>query len=181
MNDDRWIIVPNWDKFQHYTDREPIWIKVYTELNSDDAWGDLSDSERGLLVTIWIEYARARGTLKVSKVPSKVGQKSRKGQLERLNDAGFIRIVASKPLALTRSREVEVEKKKKERVAHAPKPRPVDNFQPARANVLPKDPVQAIRTMITNGAITDLVELEAEIAGARLNGKIVEDLRGLIH
>ena len=113
---ERWIVIPNWDKFQHYTDRDPPWIKLYTELNSNDDWCDLSDAERGLLVTIWIEYARSRGTLKVSRVPKKIGQASRVRQLERLNHAGFIEFVASKPLALARSRESE----KKERREKTP-------------------------------------------------------------
>ena len=43
----RWITVPNWEKFQHYQkkknpDRAPVWIKLYTELNSRDDWLALS-------------------------------------------------------------------------------------------------------------------------------------------
>jgi len=107
MSDERWIIVPRWDKFQHYTDRDPPWIKLYTELNSNDDWCELTDAERGLLVTIWIEYARSRGILKASRVPHKVGQASRVRQFESLNRAGFIKVVASKPLALAPSRDVK--------------------------------------------------------------------------
>ena len=47
--------------------------------------------------------------------------------------------------------------------------------------MLPKDPVQAIRTMIANGVITNLVDLEAELAGAKLNSTIATELRGLLH
>jgi hypothetical protein len=108
------------------------------------------------------------------------GNSARTSHIESLNHAGFIRLVASKPLALTRSREEEVREEKKEPVAHAPKPKAVDNFQPQRANVLPKDPAQAIRSMIANGVITDFVDLEAEITGARLNGDIADKLRGLL-
>jgi hypothetical protein len=112
-------------------------------------------------------------------VPSKVGQKSRKGQLERLNHAGWIKIVASRPLALARSREEEVREEKKKLGARARK-QPVDNSNARRANVLPKDPVQAIRTMIANGVITDAVDLEAELLGARLNPNVGDDLRKLL-
>ena len=54
---DCWIVVPNWDKFQHYNDREPAWIKLYTELNASDDWLDLS-RQNGDVDTVWIEYAR---------------------------------------------------------------------------------------------------------------------------
>jgi hypothetical protein len=57
----------------------------------------------------------------------------------------------------------------------------VDNSPPPqRANVLPKDPAQAIRTMIDNGVITDPVDLEAEINGAHLNPNVGDDLRKLL-
>jgi hypothetical protein len=95
----QWIVIPNWDKFQHYKDRTPPWIKLYTELNSSDAWLSLTDAERGLLVTIWVEYARSRGDLKASRVPAARAQKNRRRGFERLNDAGFIQLSASRPLA----------------------------------------------------------------------------------
>lgn len=106
---DGWIVVRNWDRFQHYKNREPLWIKVYTELNSDPDWLGLSIAARGLLVTIWLEYARARGHLPLSKVLSLCRPSARRSHIESLSDAGFITIVASRTLALTRSREQEQE------------------------------------------------------------------------
>jgi hypothetical protein len=180
MADDRWIIVPNWDKFQHYSDREPVWIKVYLELRDKPEWEALNYTERGLLVSIWMEFAAARGHLSCSRLGKKTGLTTRSEHLASLNHAGFIQIVASKPLALARSREVREEKKEKGPVAHAPKRKAVDNFEPQRANVLPKDPAQAIRTMIQNGVITDLVDLEAELEGFHLNSNVGDDLRKLL-
>jgi hypothetical protein len=109
MND-QWIIVPNWHRFQHYKDREPVWIKIYTELNSRDDWWQLSDAQRGLLVTIWIEYARSRGRLSVRHMSRHMRTNgarwgARRRNLERLNDAGWIEFSASKPLALRYHRE----------------------------------------------------------------------------
>jgi hypothetical protein len=102
MGDNDWIIVPNWERFQHYRlARTPAWIKLYTSLNSHDAWGDLTMSERGLLVTIWIEYARSKQRLKVSRMASEARQKSFRRALLSLNHAGFIHF-SSRP-------EVEVE------------------------------------------------------------------------
>ena len=50
-----------------------------------------------------------------------------------------------------------------------------------RSNVTPADPVAAIRKMIRNGVITDVVELTAEIAGYRLDDATADELRGLLH
>jgi hypothetical protein len=179
--DDRWIIVPNWERFQHYSDRDPTWIKLYLELRDKDEWEALNYTERGLLVSIWMEFAAQRGQVSCRRLGQKTGQTTRSEHLASLNHAGFIQIVASKPLALARSREVREEKKKIGPVAIAPKRKPADDANVQRANVLPKDPVQAIRTMITNGVITNLVDLEAELAGAKLNSTIATELRGLLH
>jgi hypothetical protein len=179
MDDERWIIVPNWDKFQHYHDRDPVWIKVYTELNSSADFCSLGVASRGALLTIWVEYARSRGQLTVEKCMQLCGKSARTSHFESLNHAGFIRFSASKPLALTRSQEKEVREEKKELGAKARK-QPVDNSTAQKANVLPKDPVQAIKTMIANGVITDLVDLEAELQGFRLNSNVGDDLRKLL-
>ena len=98
--EDPYVVVPNWRRFQHYGDRNPPWLKLYTELQSRDDWRALSLAERGLLVTIWIEFARSRGQLRLSDVAKRAGTMTRKGQVESLSDAGFIRLRASRPLAL---------------------------------------------------------------------------------
>jgi hypothetical protein len=108
---DRWIVVPHWDKFQHYHDRNPPWIKLYLELRSDDEWRQLSLAARGLLVSIWIEFGASRGVLRASDLPSRVAQKNLRRTLDSLQEAGFIEVSASRPLALTRSRESESEDK----------------------------------------------------------------------
>lgn len=104
MTDERWIVIPGWSKFQHYGDRSPSWIKVYTELNSRDDWLDLSDADKGFLLTLWIEFARSEGRLKVGRMLAAGRQKNRRRALQRLNDAGWIDIRASKP-SRARARE----------------------------------------------------------------------------
>jgi hypothetical protein len=99
---DRWIVIPNWDKFQHYKHRNPTWIKVYTELNSDPNWEALTMHQRGLLVTIWIEHARSRGQVRYEQAQSWVGSGFKHASLEALVDAGFIEVSASRPLAQIR-------------------------------------------------------------------------------
>jgi len=179
---ERWVVVRNWDKFQHYKDREPLWIKLYLELRDSDEWSGLSWAQRGLLVSIWMEFGASRGVLRASSLSQRCRQKTRKDTLDSLVSAGFIQLSASKPLALARSREVEVEVEKKKTYAHTrkqPNPKPVDN-SPGRSNVTPADPAKAVEAMIRNRVITDPVDLTAEIAGYRLDDKTAARLRGLL-
>lgn len=114
MTDDRWIVIPNWPRFQHYGNRNPTWIKVYLELLHHHEWRRLSFADRGVLLTAWIAYAGAHGVLHVSRMYASCDAKSNAygnvdKSLKRLEQAGFVKLVASKPLALryrnTRSRE----------------------------------------------------------------------------
>lgn len=102
---DGWVVVPNWERFQHYKDRGPVWVKLYTELNSRDDWRQLTFAQRGLLVSIWTEYARSGGQLRSVDIGGRVGQRDRHGTLDALIRAGFVEIVDSAPLSLARSRE----------------------------------------------------------------------------
>lgn len=102
-NSPQWIIIPGWqDKFQHYRDRTPIWIKVYTELLDREDYLELSFATRAVLHDLWLLYARSRGILRADpkRLSSKLGATVYRHQLERLNQAGFIQFSASKPLSL---------------------------------------------------------------------------------
>jgi hypothetical protein len=114
-----WIIVRNWDRFQHYKDRSPVWIKIYTALRSDPDWLNLSHAEQGLLVNIWLEYARADGVLESRQMYAQSHARrgtrfSLRSRIDSLCKAGWISLSASKPastpLALARAR-VREEKK----------------------------------------------------------------------
>lgn len=104
MSDDVWISIPNWERFQHYKDRTPPWIKVYLELRDRESWVELNDAQRGLLVRLWLEFAAHRGPCKASEVRPKRGARHFQGNLEALNHAGYIELSASKALALSRAR-----------------------------------------------------------------------------
>ena len=115
---DGWISVRNWRKFQHYdpAKRQPPWIKTYTELLDEDDYAGLTLRQRGLLHGVWLAYARSRCGLRASRVGLMVGDDTvKKRDLDALNHAGFIDIVASKTLAegyhdaSARARDVEVE------------------------------------------------------------------------
>jgi hypothetical protein len=100
-----WIIVRNWGRFQHYRKRRPVWIKVYTDLSTDADWLELTDAERGLLVRIWIEYARLDGVLDVHQMGTQMSTRrasrwTLRSRLDSLCRAGWISIVASKPAGI---------------------------------------------------------------------------------
>jgi hypothetical protein len=135
MSSEQWIVVPEWDKFQHYSDRDPLWIKVYTRLLHDDAWLSLTDAEKGFLCTVWLEFASTGGQIRVGRVPSSVRPVRIKRTLERLSNAGFIELSASKPLALAHSREKILREEKKESAGASE--RAVDNSSRPRQNKNP--------------------------------------------
>ena len=114
MDDDLWIVIPNWKRFQHYQNRDPIFIKDYVSQLNDADWIELTLAERGALQMARLMYAASDGrlTLRHLKEALKGSSKYAERHIEALNHAGLLGIVASRPLALTRSREKRREEKK---------------------------------------------------------------------
>jgi hypothetical protein len=112
----RWVVIPNWGKFQHYRDRNPPWVKVYTELLNDPDWLALPPGTRSLLVQLWLVYASSRGRvpLDTRSLSRRLNQRVTIEQLESLSHAGFLHFSASKPASTplatrARTRETEAE------------------------------------------------------------------------
>ena len=97
----RWIVVENWDRFQHYRDRRPNWIKSYTDLLGRPEYAQLTFPQRGILHGLWLLYAESSRNIPVntSYLSRQLGGKVQMRSLEALRRAGFIRFSASKPLA----------------------------------------------------------------------------------
>jgi hypothetical protein len=51
--------VKNFEKFQHYKDRSPPWIKLYNELLDDYEFGCLPDASKMHLIAIWLLASRS--------------------------------------------------------------------------------------------------------------------------
>ena len=100
-----WIVVRNWERFQHYKDRDPVWIKNYTALLHDDDYLNLTPTACALLHRIWLLYAATNAVLSQRHVHSHRSLGARASHWKELTDAGFIHFSASKPLALARARE----------------------------------------------------------------------------
>ena len=50
----QFITIKNFEKFQHYRDRKPPWIKLYRDLLADDRLFDLSEADRFQLIGLFI-------------------------------------------------------------------------------------------------------------------------------
>lgn len=111
ITQDTYLIIPRWDEYQHYKQRDPPWIKVHTKLLSNAGFLGLSPAARGVLLTLWLAYSRTQGQLKVSTWSALGGAKGvGYPQLVSLNHAGFLAFSASNLLAAhARSREEEEE------------------------------------------------------------------------
>ena len=121
-----WIVIRHWERFQHYKERNPPWVKNYTRLLSDQNYLALSPTRRALLHGLWLAYALNDTSLRldIKLLNTSLGLHAKMRDYEALNHAGYITIVASKPLApRARSRETETETEK-ERTEQASKRTP---------------------------------------------------------
>lgn len=63
----QYFSVRNWDKYQHYKDRSPPWIKLHNSLLDDPDFDELNDSERYHLLAIWMLASRTNNRMKYDK------------------------------------------------------------------------------------------------------------------
>jgi hypothetical protein len=59
-------VVRNWNRFQHYRDRNPPWIKLHFELLSSRDWVMLADASRVLAVACMLVASRNDGQIDCS-------------------------------------------------------------------------------------------------------------------
>jgi hypothetical protein len=98
-----YIYVKDWDRFQHYKDRRPPWIKNYVDLLHDEDYHDLGAPERALLHGLWMLAAvRGNGRVSASPVYLRSQLMLRKLPLSALVDAGWISIKPAKAAEETR-------------------------------------------------------------------------------
>lgn len=129
----RTFSVKNFEKFQHYKDRAPPWIKLYNELLDDYEFGLLPDASKMHLVAIWLLASRSENKIPLD--PAWVAKRinaTEKVNLRLLEERGFILLDqelqgveqdASEMLAKCLSREREEGETEERRiiVARAPK------------------------------------------------------------
>jgi hypothetical protein len=90
---ERYIVIPNWDRFQHYKGQErPAWIKVYTHLLHDDAYLGLTMAQKLTLHGLWLVYAESgcRVRLSTASLQRQLGHRVTSETLNSLKHAGFV-------------------------------------------------------------------------------------------
>jgi hypothetical protein len=55
--------IKDWNKFQHFKDRRPPWIKLYREILDDPEWHELDPASAKVLVMIWLIASEEMGEL----------------------------------------------------------------------------------------------------------------------
>jgi hypothetical protein len=121
----------NWSKYQHYKDRNPPWVKLYTAWPDDYEWSCWSDASKLLAVCIVMLAGRVQNRIPLDPVwiQQRCGLK-KTPDLSELFAVGFIQEIqevqspeqnasnvlagckqdASETLALARSRETETDR-----------------------------------------------------------------------
>ena len=94
--------VANLDKFQHYKDRDPPWIKLHAAVLEKYEFGCLQDASKAHLMQIWLLASRTGNRMPYD--PRWIGNRinaTGKVDLDELQAAGFIHLFpdASNPLA----------------------------------------------------------------------------------
>ncbi len=90
----QFIRVIDFEKFQHYRDRKPPWIKLYRDLLSDDRLFELSEADRYQLVALFLLASQHD-----NRIPFKDGWLrkelgiNRPISLQKLVDAGWITLL----------------------------------------------------------------------------------------
>ena len=55
--------IKNWNRFQHFRDRKPPWIKLYRDLLDDRDWHNLEPKAAKMLVMLWLLASENEGML----------------------------------------------------------------------------------------------------------------------
>lgn len=128
-----YIEIRNWDRFQHSDatkrGRDPVWIKNYTRLLSDEMYLNLTPHQRAVLHGLWLEYARSgrQLPLNTASLTRRLNLKITIRQLEALNHAGFLEFrqdIVTPPSSLEERREEKKKQLPPPPQIEAPKARP---------------------------------------------------------
>lgn len=87
----RYLTVKNWSAFQHYTKRNPPWIKLHRAIIEDYAFSTLKDKTKAHLMLIWVLASGAEGRIPYDAkfIASKISA-AEAVDLDSMIDAGFL-------------------------------------------------------------------------------------------
>ena len=94
-----YLRIANWEKYQHYKNRNPRWVKLYIDIFNRPNWISLDDKSKFLLLICLGIGAICDGKIpKCAKTLQKISNLRRKPDLKPLIDIGFLIPDASKML-----------------------------------------------------------------------------------
>jgi len=101
MESETFITIPNFEKWQHYKDRCPPWIKLHRDILNDYKFSRLQDASKAHLVLIWLLASQMENRIPNDPkwIAQRIGSTS-KVDVEELQTIGFIKIVQSDSNAL---------------------------------------------------------------------------------
>lgn len=108
--------VKNFEQFQHYKDRNPIWIKLYNSLLEDYDFGLLPDASKAHLLAIWLLASRYKNEIPLDGawVAKKINATSTV-DLSLLEKAGFIQFNQQCSDLLASCYQLAIPEKRRER------------------------------------------------------------------
>jgi hypothetical protein len=103
----QYLLVKNWEAFQHYHDRAPPWIKLHRTLLDDFEFSELPDDSKAHLMLIWVLAAGSGGRVPASPkfLQSKIGAK-RSPDVKLLVEKGFLIVEQSASTMLDASNDL---------------------------------------------------------------------------
>jgi hypothetical protein len=94
MDGNKFFTVPTLQRWQHYKDRCPPWIKLHRDVFNDYKFSQLSDSSKGHLMLIWLLASQMDNRVPCDQkwIAQKIGA-TNKIDLDELQRAGFIEMI----------------------------------------------------------------------------------------
>jgi hypothetical protein len=77
--------IKNWNKFQHFKDRKPPWVKLYRDLLDDIDWHELDAQASKVLVMLWLIASEEDGNIPSTKTLAFRLRMTEKQTIECLN------------------------------------------------------------------------------------------------
>ena len=145
--------IRNWREFQHYSDRNPPWIKLHFALLSSQDWVMLADESRVLMIACMLIASRNAG-----KVPNNPDYIKRLCYIKRVDfkpliDIGFLECASgckqSQAEFRSEERRDREEKEKRQRAFSVPTLEDVSQYCQSRNNQV--DPVKFHAHYTANG------------------------------
>lgn len=89
------LAVKNFERFQHYKDRKPTWIKLYNDLLDDYDFCALPDSSKWLAIGLWLLASRSDNRIRNDPVwIGRMIHATEAVDVRPLIDAGFLSVLA---------------------------------------------------------------------------------------